>query len=235
MNFRDQLFLFLDKIDKKENFALSRYWDWERLLMEGEDVTEVSQARKQDKRKSKWMTKLWEALKQTLDICSICFYYAIPCQCCNANGKYRYMDNIKSNNFTFANLFINNNYQYFKERLKDLKRDVILIANYEWKDKKYPFPVKEFIPISDDCVNYFENNSKEFINKCRKLAKENVNQLFFISAWPLANIAVYEMRKENPDNTYIDIWSAIDERTKGRITRWFQRPQDMYAKRYCRF
>jgi len=235
LDFRDQFFYFLDKIDKWENFSISRYWDWEKMLIEGRDVTECSQARAQDKRKSVWMTKLWEALGKTLDVVDKNYYYAIPCSCCNNKWKIRYMDNVKSHYFTYANLFINNNYQFFREWLKLLTRSVIVMANYEWQDKEYPFTVKQFIPVWDDCANYFERHHKAFINKCKKLAKENKNQLFFISAWPLANIVVYEMYKQNPNNTYIDVWSALDEFTKWRITRWFQRREDVYAQRYCIF
>lgn len=235
MDFRDQFFNIITKIDKWENIAISRYWDWEKMLILWQEVGQWTQARIQDKWASKWMTRLWEALSKTLDVCCVDFYYAIPCQCCNLNWKLRYMDNIKSTNYTFANLFINNNYQYFKERLKDLKREVILIANWEWKDKTYPFKVKEYHSMPDDCINYFASDWDDFIKKMKKLAKDNTNQLFFISAWPLANIAVYEMFNENPNNTYIDVWSAIDEWTKGRITRGFQRREDMYAQRYCKF
>lgn len=235
MDFRTQMFMFFDKIDKWENFALVRYWDWERMLIEWEEVSEVSQARQQDKRKSKWLTKLWEALWKTLDICCVNYFYAIPCQCCNNDWKHRYIKNLKSSNYTYANIFINDNYKYFKERLKDLKRDVIVIANYEWKRNKYPFTVKKFIPIPDDCVNYFSNEWKDFVKFYKNLAKNNNDQLFFISAWPLANIIVYEMYKINPNNCYIDMWSALDERTKWRITRWFQRRWDRYAEKYCKF
>lgn len=235
MDFRDQFFNIITKIDKWVNISVSRYWDWEKMLILWQEVGQWTQAQAQDKRTSKGMTKLWEALSKTLDITCLDFYYAIPCQCCNLDWKLWYMKNLKSSNYTYANLFINNNYQYFRERLKELKREVIVIANWEWQYNKYPFKVKEYHSIPDDCVNYFANDWENFIKKMKKLAKENTNQLFFISAWPLANIAVYEMFNENPNNTYIDMWSAIDERTKGRITRWFQRREDMYAQRYCKF
>lgn len=235
MDFLDELFKFLWKIDKWENFTISRYWDWERLLIEWLEVSENTQARRQDKWKSKWKTKLWGALGKTLDIIDRNFYYAIPCSCCNNSWKIRYIDNITSNNYTFANLFINNNYQYFKERLRVLMRWVILIANNEWKWKEYPFSVKDFIWVPDDCVNYFEEHWEELIKKVRLFAIANKNKLFFVSAWPLANVIIYEMYKANPNNTYIDVWSALDERVHWRITRWFQRRWDKYAKKYCIF
>lgn len=235
MDFRDQLFMFLWKIDKKENFALARYWDWERAIMLWEEIGLGTQAQAQDNWTSYGKSKLWEALLKTLLVDKINYFYAIPCQCCNNQWKLWYKENIVSENFTFANIFINNNYQYFKERLKTIDREVIMIANYEWAGKEYPFKVDKYYPVPDDCVNYFDKNWKQMIELYRSLARMSNNELFFISAWPLANIIVYEMYRTNPNNTYIDLWSALDEWTKGRITRWFQRREDSYAKKYCVF
>ena len=235
-DFREELVKFLKMINNWENFALARYGDWEKMLMCWEEVGKWTQAEAQDHWTSpNGMTELWTKLKETLDIDSPNYYYAIPCKCCNEKWKKRYFDNIKSRNFTFANLFINNNYEIFKEWLSTIKREVNVIANYEWRGKEYPFKVKQYMIVWDDCVNYFAKSGTQSLNVYKEWAKGVQDELFFISAWPLANIYVYEMYKANPNNTYIDVWSAIDERTKGRITRWFQRPEDFYAKRFCEF
>jgi len=235
MDFRKDLIFFLRKIESGENFTLVRYGDGEHMLCDGIDVGKGTQADVQDHWTSKWKTKLWEELSKTLDITDDNFRYALPCDCCAPVCKQWYLERIKSKNITFANVFINANYQPFKNRLLGLKREVMLIANYEWKDKTYPFPVKQFISIPDDCVNYFEKNYTQDADMYTKLAKSVHDQLFFVSAWPMANIIIFEMFNANPDNTYIDLGSALDEFTKNRITRWFQNAEWKYASRYCRF
>ena len=231
--------MFIRKIDNLEDFALARYWDWEHMLIEGKEVWPWTQASVQDKRQSpQELTLLWLSLSRTMDICSSKYFYAIPC-CCNPQWELWYREHIKSDNITYANVFINGNYPTWERFIKTLKRDVIVIANHEGKDKRYPFPVKKFIPMSDDCVNYYKQNCGRMLKSFRILAKESTNQLFFISAWPMANVIVYEMFKANPHNTYIDVGSALDLWTKWRATRGFHlstpNPNDMYARRECYF
>lgn len=234
MDFKQEFQRIIDKIESWKHFALARYGDGEKMLMCGEDVWPWTQASVQDKRESKGFSLLWNDLLHTLIQDSEDYIYAIPCQCCNERGKQRYFDNIKSRNFTYANIFINSNYESFKEWINNTKKKFNIIANIEWADKEYPF-CEAFYPIWDDCVKAYENNKNDFINSMITEAKDNNNKIFLISAWPLANIFVYVMWEANPNNTYIDVWSALDERTKGRITRGFQRPQDFYAKRECIF
>ena len=235
LEFKEELLSIWDRIINWENITVARYGDWEHMLMDWVSVWPWTQATEVDKRSSTWMTLLWEDLKKTLDVVSDNFYYAIPCQCCNVKGKEWYIENLKSKNYTFANLFINSNYETFKLLLQILQEEVVLIWNVDWIWRKYPFKIKEYIWIPNDCVNYYQENKEAILQEARELATKYNNRLFMISAWPLANIIVYEMYKANPNNQYLDVWSALDERTHWKITRWFQRPEDYYAQRHCIF
>jgi len=233
--FKEELQKINQKVEDWENITVARYWDGEKMLMSWQTVWENTQARRQDKWMSKWMTLLWEDLLKTLDIVDDRYIYAIPCKCCNQQVKQRYIDNLKTKNYSFANIFINWNYQTFKRRMENTKKTFNLIVNHEWLNKKYPFNTKEIYTVGDDCVNFYKDNKEKIIKEIRKKAKNSSNEIFLISAWPLANIFVYEMFKTNPNNTYLDVWSALDEYTKQKITRWFQRPWDFYSQRICQF
>lgn len=238
MDFRKEFERIINKIESWEHFALVRYWDWEKMLMCWESVWEWTQAYIQDKWKSEWFTLLWEDLLKTLDIVDDNYIYAIPCKCCNEWCKNWYLQRLKSKNLTFANIFINANYPLFKEWIQKTEKKFFIIANLEWAWKQYPNSNK-FYWIPNDCVNFYKENKESFLENIKYLATVCNDTIFLVSAWPLANIIVYEMRKNNKNNTYIDVGSALDIWTHWRATRWFHLDNppsyDMYARRYCVF
>ena len=107
VNEYDRIF---EKIKGNENFALLRYGDGERSIITGRAI------RAQEGWTSPNMiTSLGKALKETLNIIDDKVYYGISCPCCDRSAYYWYMSHINSRNITFANLFVNINYQRFKK------------------------------------------------------------------------------------------------------------------------
>ena len=127
-----ELDFFINKILNNENFALARNADGERAIMLG--ISVESQEKKWTS--PNYISKLGESIYHSLDIVDSNFYYAISCPCCDREAYYWYTSRIKTQNTTFANLWINHNFRHFKSKFELIKRDAVLIANYRARDAK---------------------------------------------------------------------------------------------------
>jgi hypothetical protein len=229
---------FWSLIENGENFAYSRYADGEIRLMKGIDISLSSQAYLEDK----WstpigMTKTGEHLLNTIQHTESNYYYAISAPTDNIDD-YNYLTNniIQSKeNITFANLWINANYHKSKENYSKLKREVVLICNQNGKKENFPFNVTDLIPFPDDCINFWETNGDVFLNDLITQFKDSNNKLFFISCGPISEIIIHHLYINNPNNTYVDVGSSIDEYVHGRITRPYMIPGTQYYNEISKF
>ena len=146
-------------------------------------------------------------------------------------------ENIKHNdsNITFVNLWINANYQKTKNKMKSLKRDVILICNENAKIENFPFKVKELIPFPNNCISFWEENSSVYMDTLLKKFKDIKNELFFISCGPVSEIIINKLYTNNPYNSYVDVGSSIDEYVHSKITRPYMLPTSIYSKSISNF
>lgn len=230
MNFHDSFTYFTNLINTDENFALVRYGDGEISLMENQGVPRNTQAFNEDR----WdapasATKLGEQLAQSLQHEEDNYYYGIPGKN-DSEVAYEYLTSlISSLNITYANLFVNANYERTKEFFKGLKKSVTLIANKSGAIDQLPFDVDVYCEFPDDCVNWWEEGGKDFIETLRSYVKGINNELIFVSIGPAAEVAIHEMYKENPNNQYVDVGSAIDEWFYGRQTRPYMDSKSSYA------
>jgi hypothetical protein len=55
------------------------------------------------------------------------------------------------------------------------------------------------------------------------------NQLFFISCGPVSEIIIHKLYQNNPNNTYVDMGSSLDELIHGYKTRPYMDPNSRYA------
>jgi hypothetical protein len=229
---------FWELINKEENFSYSRYADGEIRLMKGIDINLSSQAFIEDKwSTSIGMTKTGEQLMETLHHTESNYYYAISAPTDNIDDYTYLINNISQTkeNITFANLWINANYYKSKEKHKELRREVILICNQNGLKENFPFNVVDLIQFPDDCVNFWETNSDVFLNNLINRFKDSNNKLFFISCGPISEIIIHYLYINNPNNTYIDVGSSIDEYVHGRITRPYMVTGTQYYNEISKF
>ncbi len=218
-----------EKITNKENFALLRYGDGERAIMTGRSVKAQEGWVSPD-----YISKLGSALLNTLNIENENFIYGISCPCCDRASYYWYSSRIKSKNITFANIFVNNNYPRFLKNFETLKRDAVVISNYRGKNSKIGnLNILKYYSISDDCFNFWDNQSAKLLEEIKKDFQHKNNLLYVISAGPMSEPLIYELYKNNPNNCYIDFGSAIDKYIHKTITRPYENPHSKYAKRNC--
>jgi hypothetical protein len=232
-SFEEHLEFFKNKILNKENFVFARYADGERMILNNSPILEGTQAYNIDNWKYNNNLIFSKDLYDTCTHKEHNYYYAISCKCCDPTGQKFYSDLLRSHNLTFSNLFINANYDNFINFVNNLKQNVVLIANKNCLNSKYPFNVIKKIPIENDCVNWYEEN-KDTILKGLKLLSNNYNDtLFFISAGPLSEIIIHNLYLNNPNNMYVDVGSSLDVYTHKKNTRPYQDKNSQYSKKVC--
>lgn len=118
--------------------------------------------------------------------------------------------NSESERLTWANLFINGNYERYIKEIVPLfsEREVIMVVNHSAQIEHLPFPVKKVFRVGTNC---FINNYG-LIEEMKTYIKENgiENHLFLISAASLTNLIGHQLHEEFPNNSYIDIGSTLN-------------------------
>lgn len=225
-------------IEKGENFTFTRYADGEVMLMNGNAVGSVTQASIVDKWSAPLgLTKVGKELIESLNHIEENYYYAISSLTDNL-GDYNFLkQNIKQNEdkLTFVNLWINSNYQKTIEKYSLLKRPVHLICNYKARRENFPFTVASITPFPNDCVKFWEENGDFFISELLEIYKDKTNELFFISCGPVSEIIIDKLYTANPNNTYIDVGSSIDEFVHGYKTRPYMDKNSIYSQMISTF
>lgn len=228
---------FTELIKSESNFAYARYADGEVSLMKGIEITEGSQAYNIDGWKApNKLTKVGKDLLETLTHTENNYYYAISSDTDFTRDNEFLITYIKNkNNITFANLWINANYQKMKAFYYSLNKPIYLICNEKAKKENFPFQVNEIFPFPYDCINYWENYGDDYIFQLVNYISYIKNQTFFISCGPISEIIIHNLYNINPNNQYIDVGSSIDEFVHGYQTRPYMNPISQYAKEISYF
>lgn len=236
--FNSDFDFFWGLIESNKNFAFTRYADGEVMLMKGEPVSHNTQAFAIDQ----WsapnkMTKVGKELIESLNHNEENYYYAISSKTDNINDYQFLINNIKQTNdkITFVNLWINANYTKSIAKYNELKRKVILICNHKARKNNFPFQVLEINPFPNDCISFWEDNSAPFLEEIILKYKDATNELFFISCGPISEIIIDKLYQSNPNNTYIDVGSSIDEFIHGKKTRPYMEQSSIYSKMISKF
>jgi hypothetical protein len=142
------------------------------------------------------------------------YLVGISCPCCIGGKKVHDWMKTRSEqnpeNLTWANLFVNGNYNYYLENIvpEYSNYDVYLVSNSKSNLEKLPFNVKEHYQIGKNCwVDDYEliEQIKKDIQK-----KQIENCLFLFCAGPFGNILTHQLYDYNKKNTYIDIGSTLN-------------------------
>jgi hypothetical protein len=230
--FSDDFIEITKMIKDKKPFAFSRFADGEIAVMQGRQIVGSD----------KWatpnyVTKLGIDLLKAIEVVDENVYFGISCQCCDTPGRDYLLSLIKNDmkNVTFSNMFVNGNYSDFIEFSKTIDEPVNLIANEEANLDNCPFKVSTFLPMPNDCVNYWEEMRNEFLDLLKE-SYSNINgELFLISAGPMSEAIIDYLWKINPTNRYVDVGSAIAEFIHGKPIRDFAYTNSPYHNKKCIF
>jgi hypothetical protein len=221
-------------IEKKPT-VFARYADGEAGLIKGNRIGPESMVAQVDGWQApQGITELGKDLQDTLTRVDPNYFYAISCQCCDRPTKEFLLSLIKQKpeNITYANLWINGNYNEFKNKISTIKETVYIIGNSEGEGKKYPFDTK-LIPIGNDCINFWKNNKVSFLKSLLDYFVELEAPLVLVAAGPMSEVIVDFLWSINKTGRYIDVGSALDEYIRGRKTRSYMDEYSDFNRRIC--
>jgi hypothetical protein len=224
-HFREHFFKFKTMLENKENFAFSRYSDGEMYILQNKELVLDNNliqigAQKQSgpyqpadfkhfdpNEHGFYQQKLVESLQYKQPN----YYKGISCSCCVGKDNFDWQVELAGGDdesLTWANLWVNGNYPLFIFHILPIfySRDCVFIGHEKANLDRLPFFVKDFRVGYNAMINDY--------GKIEDIAKwirtNNVkNHLFLFSASTFTNLAVYELFKEFPDNTYIDIGTCL--------------------------
>jgi hypothetical protein len=224
-NFREEFFKFKSKLDNKENFAFSRYSDGEMYILQNKElvldnnVIQIGDEKQggvyqapdfkhfDPKEHSFYQQKLVESLQYKQHN----YYKGISCSCCVGKEAFDWQVDLAGGDdesLTWANLWVNGNYPIFITHILPIfySRDCVFIGHEDANLNRLPFFVKDFRVGYNAMINDYGKieNIKEWIRT------NNVkNHVFLFSASTFTNLAIVELFRDYPDNTYVDIGTCL--------------------------
>ena len=224
-HFREHFGMFVNKIQNNEPFAFARYSDGELFILQNKvlklagDVYQVDDRvhpsiyKSEDHKEfnpeihSEFREKLIEAYKYK----QANYYKGISCSCCVGKEAFDFQIDLHGGDdesLTWANLWVNGNYpQFVFQTLPILySKDCVFVGHESADTSKLPFIKKDFRVGYNAFVNDYDK-----IEIIRQWIKENniTNHVFLFSASTFTNLAVYELFRDFPNNSYIDIGTCL--------------------------
>ena len=146
------------------------------------------------------------------------FYLGISCPCCDPRAYvwYKSQRTCPDYQLTFANIFVNANYQRFLQL--DLK-DTVLVS---CKNGDYTIP------------EHATNPEWDYTPLLKELYK--VDKPILVAAGPIKCGLILDYWRKAPKRQIIlDVGSSMDWRIHGKITRHYQQTGTTYSSRVCRW
>jgi hypothetical protein len=201
LSFPESIRYLYDKLISGEKFALGRFGDGEWGAIKGAKFSPGN---------GEWQSDgtdpIFEGARQNLaDALRYQHpqYYTAICPCYTEMLQFSRQP---STQVTYANIFVNANYPYYKEHfIKAYRdRDVWLVANRSARLENLPFPIERFFPVD---YNAWMVNSALTEQIMQEGAQD---KLFLFSAGPFANILAHQLWETNKNNVYLDVGSTLD-------------------------
>ena len=227
-DFKQEFNNFLTMIKNEENFAFSRFSDGELYMMQNRRVTiEPNQVfLREQLHAGSWGPEELkdfnpdtdEFYKDKLIQCfqheqenyfkGICFSEDIGTR--DYQWQWGLIEDHDTKFITWSNLLINGNYADFIEKMVPLfmNKKIIYVCNKLANIDNLPFEVKKDFRIGQNC----QVNNYGLIEEMKAWIKNNniKNHVFLFSAATLSNYLIYELYKQFPNNTYLDIGSTLN-------------------------
>jgi hypothetical protein len=217
-NYTNSIDYFLNKIKNKENFSILRFADGEYYVLENTQLTNIDN----------WTFQsgsiLCKHLNDSLSLINTNVYYGISgLSDCEKTCNYYYSKIPNHHNITYANVFVNENFEKWINFLMNHDNNCILIGSSKPDNNKIGnINITETLLIDPFLVNQWDNKYEEYFDIMKALGKKYTNTMFLISAGPLSEVFIHRLYLSNPNNIYIDVGSSIDMFTKNRYTREYQ-------------
>ncbi len=230
-SFTEDIKLLFNSLKNKDKFAFSKYADGEYEILKNNKITNCDNWTFNPEKHKEIRDELVSSYQYNEEG----YYVGISCPCCVGDNDTQWMREnvkVKPSNLTWANIFVNGNYNFFVDNFipefKNYKIVLVANANGEVNLDKLPFKVEEFIPIGNTA---FVDNF-DLLDTLPK--KDYKDKLFLFCAGPLGNMLAARMWKENKNNTYMDIGSTLNYLLLGARNRGYLRGANTLNKK-CRW
>jgi len=206
-SFRGDIEFIFSKLKNKNHFAITRFGDGEMSIMENRKLNLLGKNEFNFQGQEYLRNQLIESF--TLNLPN--YFVGVSCPCCVgqvASDLMKKKSNLPDYKLTWANIFVNSNYSFFKQKIISTFSNykTHLIAQGKTNDLK--FNVDYFYPIGPDA---WINNINVYDNLKNNIIENNIkNELFIFCAGPFANILISKLYREFPCNTYIDAGSVFN-------------------------
>jgi hypothetical protein len=202
--FRQEIETLFGRLKSRVPFAFSKYADGEWSAMRGGFVNNGEFISAQDEH-TEFSRRL---LIDSFMYKHPSYYVGISCPCCQGQEFYNMKTASRQDesNLTFANIFVNSNYNFYKNNFVPEYSNwkVNLIANEKSDISKLSFQVERFFPVG---VNAWVNNL-DLLGHLKQLNTEG--ELYLFCAGPFGNILAKQLWQHNQKNTYLDIGSTLN-------------------------
>ena len=233
-NFENDFDIIKEFVERKEKFSFSKFADGEIAIMKKIKIRNIDNWLFEPDKDEKFSNLLYESLKYNDEG----YYIGISCPCCDLDGHKWLKLNLGENhsNFTFANIFVNNNYNRFKTELLPLFNkfdNIIFVGNRNSNLEKINevLKFKTFYGIGPEAFKTDLGLIDDLINSIKN---ENIKDaLFLFSAGPLGNVLSHKLWEFSKDNTYIDIGSTMNTWTELNLRDY--QLNGVYSNKVCNF
>lgn len=226
-DFKQHFWNLQKKLKAHTPFAFSRYSDGEMIVLQnkhlklGSNKTTVNGAtagigyskadhKEYDPNKHEWFR---ERLENAYRHHQKDYFVGLSCPCCVGKENNDWMKKIRGGDddeLTWSNLFVNSNYPLFLTHIVPIlkERHIVIVCNEIANLDGLPFDVKKDFRIGSNAMIEDIGLVKEM--KTWIMKNDISDTVFLFSAASLSNILIYELFKEFPENTYLDVGTTLN-------------------------
>ena len=201
-SFREDIEFIFNKLKSKEKFSFSKYADGEFAILANRKITNIDNWTYDPEIHSEIRDELIRSFKFK----DPKYYVGVSCKCCQPDQIVDWMrEESKQDVLTWANIFVNSNYPYFKDNFipEFRNNDIVLFAREDARVSDLPFEA-EHIPITTEAfIDNFDMVENFPI-------EEYKDKVFLFCAGPLGNMLAAKFWEKNKENTYLDIGSTLN-------------------------
>ena len=206
-DFRQDLVAIANRLVRRHPFALTRFGDGEMKILFNESVNVEFQYRASDPEVSFFRDRLAESLRHH----DPDYLVGIACPCCVGVDQFerlRSLACLPEDHLTWANIFVNSNYSYFRENLLPVfgQYPVFLVCNQQASLDRLPFKPMHCWRVQNNA--WIDNYG--LIESIARETQDVNGALFLFCAGPMANLLAHQLFQANPCNTYLNIGSTLD-------------------------
>lgn len=215
--------IFKNKIINRIPFAIIRPSGGEYHILQNKTITNC------DNWTFESGGKLYNDLKGAIELAvKTSCYIGIPSESDNKSVAEWYYKTFNLHPYytTFANIFVNANWNNFIEFLNNQK---IVFTYIGPSNNPSSFFIENFIQIPEFLVNDWDTKCNEYMDKIQSIIVKSVNKIFLFACGPLSKIFIAQAWAKHPYNIYLDIGSSLDLFLKGSTNRYYTTGDQTYS------